>query len=106
MSDLKAFTAAVMGIPVDVLEAAREAAAKECEQRGDSQMARMIREGHGDHHRAVQAACIAIVAERERCAEVVNSAKKGIAPIFDGYIGLLDIAEKAILGQQEPAVGG
>ena len=100
-----------MTYPDDVLKAAREAAAKYWDTldaadsgEGYDENARLCRSGECDADPEVQAACIAIMAEREKCVakvrQVILKADKK-EPTPNALIRLMvDIAD-AIRGQQE-----
>lgn len=101
-----------MTYPDDVLKAAREAAAQAYDG-DDALMAEILRSGVGNGtSRSVKAACIAIMAERERCAEIADkqnwpSAKQiktgDVRSFLQGFCAACDDIKVAILGQQEAA---
>lgn len=96
-----------MTYPEDVLKAAREAAIKALWRPSEEAQRRNIRNGYGDHYAHVQAACIAIMAERQRCAGIARAAKgplEGKDTLFPEEVAQWESCEEieqAILGQQE-----
>lgn len=105
-----------MTYPDDVLKAAREAAATDEENRAEaekaagnlaghswrSERARGYRNGKYDSEEKVTAACIAIMAERQRCASLcIDLRHPNYSSETEDWIAGTEACAVAILGQQE-----
>jgi len=99
-----------MTYPEDVLVAAREAAAKYWGElhlaepdAGWDGFADCALKGEFDGDAEVQSACIAIMAERQRCAEIAEISKINSRDPVDLAVNhTCECIRDAILGQQEP----
>ena len=91
-----------MTYPDDVLKAAREALGTAYEQKGFYIKSEDVLSGVRDATPEVQAACIAIMAERQRCAGVATVTETGSGSQWEqGYEAAAKHIKQAILGQQE-----